>query len=97
MLNALAFIAWDLAGRSPLQVARDVAAGFARPSTFIRGVTRIAIGIVALASSLILVLPMMLRTHQPTAIELWPLLAGLAVEAIVGPDIRARFGRPARP
>jgi hypothetical protein len=90
VLDAGAFILWNLTARSPARLARDLAGGIARPAAALRGLARFAAGLLLLAAAAALLLPASIQVRTFTVLETWTLLAGLLVEALIGADLRAR-------
>ncbi len=87
--DAAAFFLWNLAARSPRQVAHDVAAGLSRPAVAVRGVARFTAGLFLLAAGAVLLLPLAIQTRTFTILETWTVLTGLLVEQLVGARNRA--------
>jgi hypothetical protein len=90
VVDAGAFILWNLASRSPVQLARDVAAGISRPAIAARAAARIIIGLLLLAAGAALLLPLTIQVRTFTVLETWTVLTGLFVEQLIGADLRAR-------
>jgi hypothetical protein len=91
VVDAGAFTLWDLASRSPVRLARDVAAGISRPGIAARAVTRIVAGLLLLAAGAALLLPLTVEVRTFTVLETWTVLTGLFVEQLIGADLRARL------
>jgi hypothetical protein len=85
-----AFVLWNLASRSPLRLARDVAAGVSRPAVALRAVVRFAGGLFLLAAGGVLLVPLSLQVRTFTILETWTVLTGLLVEQLIGADFRTR-------
>jgi hypothetical protein len=83
---------WNLASRSPAQLARDVAGGISRPVIAIRAIARFIGGLLFLAVGAALVLPLTLQVRTFTVLETLTLITGLLVEQLVGGDLRRRSG-----
>jgi hypothetical protein len=90
VLDAGAFLLWNLTARSPARLARDLAGGLSRPMNALRGLARFAIGLVLLVAAAALLLPTAIQVRTFAVLETWTLLAGLLVEALIGADLRAR-------
>ncbi|MGB8267047.1 MAG: hypothetical protein WCE44_12020 [Candidatus Velthaea sp.] len=91
LLDALAFVVWDVGTRGPVRMLRDLAGGFAGAGVFARGVARFLLGLFAIAVAAIVLLPPIVASGRPVLVEGWTLLAGLAVETLIGADLRARL------
>lgn len=74
--------------RSPLRVARDLATTFATPARFLAGAFRLLVGLLLLLGSALLVLTMVVRGRDFAVLETLAILAGLAVDQLVGPELR---------
>jgi hypothetical protein len=85
-----AFLAWNLAARSPSQLARDLGTALSRPAPALWGILRFATGLVLLAAAAVLILPLTITVHTFTVLETWTVLAGLLVAQLVGVNLRAR-------
>ena len=88
VLDALAFILWDVGTRPPLQLARDVARGARIPRVFAFGLLRLIVGAVLLFDAADVARPGMPTMQTFTFIETGMLIAALLVEQLVGPDLR---------
>jgi hypothetical protein len=82
-------VIWNLATRSPAQVARDIGRGFRRPGTLLRGAISFAVGLLLLAGSVSILLPLLLPESALVALAIWTMLTGLLVNQIVGLDLRS--------
>ncbi len=83
--DAVAFRLWNLAGRSPARLLRDLAGGISVPATLLRGAARGALGLALLTAAAVVVLPVALEGRTFTALETWTLLTGLFVDGLIGP------------
>lgn len=81
---------WDVGTRGPLRVLRDIGAGFTSLRTLTTGFVRLLVGVVAIAIAGVVLLPVFLRSSQPTIVESLTLVTGLIVESLIGTDLRAR-------
>jgi hypothetical protein len=86
--DAAAFRLWNLAGRSPARLLRDIAGGLPVPATFLRGAARGALGLALITAAAELVLPVAIEGHTFTVLETWTLLTGLFVDGLIGPLLR---------
>jgi hypothetical protein len=87
-VDAFAFVLWNLTARSPLRLAHDVAAGVRRLPVFLRGAFHLAVGALLLLGGGILLLPLVARGRDFIVIETIALVAALAVDQLVGPELR---------
>ncbi|GAC1420850.1 MAG: hypothetical protein NVSMB5_13620 [Candidatus Velthaea sp.] len=84
---------WDIGTRPPRTLVRDILAGIGSRPIFPRAIVRFSIGFAALAAAAAVTAPLIARSRDLTILEIWTLVAGLLVEQLVGPDIRARSSR----
>lgn len=71
-------------------MARDVAAGVARPAVLVGGILRFVAGLLLLATGAALVLPLTVEVRTFTVLETLTVLTGLLVEQLIGADLRPR-------
>jgi hypothetical protein len=88
VLDAFAFILWDVGTRPPLKLARDVARGVGIPRVFAYGVLRLVAGAALLLCAADVARPGMATMQAFTFIETGMLIAALLVEQLIGPDLR---------
>ena len=93
VLDALAFVIWDVGTRPPLTLARDVARGARSPRAFGLGVLRFVAGAALLIVAALIARPALPTMRTFTFVETGMLIAALLVEQFVGPDLRARMRR----
>lgn len=91
VLDAFAFILWDVGTRPPLQLARDVARGVRVPRVFAFGLLRLIVGGALLFAAADVARPGMPTMQAFTFIETGMLVAALLVEQLVGPDLRRQM------
>jgi hypothetical protein len=90
VVDAGAFIIWDLASRSPLRLVRDLGTGLTRPGTAVAGFARVLGGVLLLATGAVLLLPLAIGSRTYLILETWAVLTGLLVEQVLGTDLRTR-------
>ncbi|GAC1392371.1 MAG: hypothetical protein NVSMB31_10430 [Vulcanimicrobiaceae bacterium] len=91
---AAGLIIWDVGTRSPLRVATSILTALRTPKTLARGVIRFLVGAVFIAASallLILILPQN-EFARYTLYQIVAFLAALAVELLIGEDVRPLLG-----
>lgn len=93
VLDALAFIVWNVGTRAPLQLLRDISASFSHLSSFAAGVVRFAVGVLLLVVAGWILAPAMLTFRTFSLLEMWTLVAALIVEQLLGPDVRSTVVR----
>jgi hypothetical protein len=91
VLDAAAFILWDVGTRPPLRLAHDVARGVRVPRVFAFGLLRLIVGAALLFAAADVARPGMPTMQAFTFIETGMLIAALLVEQLVGPDLRRRM------
>jgi hypothetical protein len=90
VLDAAAFVLWNLTVRSPARLVSDLATGLRSPAVLLRGAARTLTGLLLLGAAAAVLNRVALETHTFLVLETWTLVTGLLVEALVG------AGRPAR-
>lgn len=90
MLQALAFIIWDVGTRAPAQLVVDLYGGLRSRRIFARGLWRFILGLLLLASAALLLLTLTIVDirREFFALETGAIVAGLLVEMLVGAQIR---------
>jgi hypothetical protein len=91
VLDALAFILWDVGTRPPLRLASDVAAGVRVPGVLAIGVLRFVVGAALLLMAADVARPGIPSLQAFTLLETGMLIAALLVETFIGPDVRRRL------
>jgi hypothetical protein len=93
VLEALGFIVWNVGTRSPLHLARDVVHGLRDQRIFKRSIAPFVLGGVCLVLAFAI-----LSARNPSrgldgyVVTAMIVLAGLAVEFLIGRDVRAKLG-----
>jgi len=95
VLDAFAFVVWDVGTRPPLTLVRDLSRGLRRPRLFAQGLVRFATGVGLLILAALVARPAIPTVRAFTLIETGMLIAALLVEQLVGPDLRRRMLRAA--
>jgi hypothetical protein len=88
VLDAFAFIIWDVGTRPPLRLGRDIARGVRVPRSLAFGLLRFVVGGALLFAAADVARPGMPTMQAFTFIETGMLIAALLVEQLVGPDLR---------
>ncbi|BDE05733.1 hypothetical protein WPS_10090 [Vulcanimicrobium alpinum] len=96
VLNALAFIVWDVGTRPPLRLLRDVAGGVRTPRLLLTGLLRFAAGAGLLVAAGVIARPGMPSQRAFTFIETGMLIAALLIETLIGADLRRWVRTPRR-
>ena len=90
MLEASAFIVWNVGRRSPIALVRDVARSVRDVRAFFAFVVSFAIGIIFVIAAAVLVLPAVANPAVDFAgVMTATLVVALALEFLVGDDVRA--------
>jgi hypothetical protein len=90
VLEALGFIVWNVGTRSPLGVLRDMRAALGDGRKLFAGVVSTLVGFIFISAATVLLLPVLaLPDIDFLPAELVTLLVALAVEHLVGNDVRA--------
>ncbi len=93
VLETLAFVVWNVGARSPLRVLRDVRASFGDGRAFCTGLICALVGFIFIAAATVLLLPAIADPPAdfiPT--EIGTLLIALALEHLIGNDLRTMAG-----
>jgi hypothetical protein len=89
VLDALAFIVWDVGTRPPMRLVADVAAGIRRPAVAARGALRFVLGLTLLLIAGYVARPAMPNARTFTVLETGMIVAALLVEMLIGNDVRS--------
>jgi hypothetical protein len=93
VLEALGFIVWNIGTRSPVQLARDVLHGIRDQRVFRRNIMPFVLGGLCLVLAFaFLSARIPSRGLDGYVITAMIVLAGLAVEFLIGRDVRAKLG-----
>jgi hypothetical protein len=93
VLDALAFVIWDVGTRPPVRLIHDVLAGVRHPAVLVRGTLRFLTGFALLLLAGLVVRPAMPTAQTFTLLETWMIVAALLVEMLIGNDLRGRARR----
>lgn len=94
ILDALAFVIWDVGTRPPGALLRDLRAGVRVPRVFFAGLLRFGAGMGLLVLAGLIARPATPTGQAFTFLETWMVVAALLVEMLIGNDLRARVRRP---
>ncbi len=90
VLDTLAFSVWNIGTRSPATVLRDVRLRVRDRNSLATGMLRGAIGLIFLVAGTILLWPAVADPESDfAATEIFAFLVALALEHLIGPDLRA--------
>lgn len=93
VLDAFAFIVWNVGTRPPLVLLHDVRAGLRDRRSIAIGIASGIVGLVFIIASTVLLLPAIAdRARDSTIVESLALLVALGVELLVGEDVRRAIG-----
>jgi hypothetical protein len=93
VLDALAFVIWNVGTRPPLTLVRDISAGARHPKVLLGGVARFLLGLGLLVLAGLIARPSTPTARSFTFLETWMLIAALLVEMLIGNDLRVRARR----
>jgi hypothetical protein len=86
----LAFIVWNVGTRSPLGVLRDVRAALGNARRLFTGIVCALVGFIFISAATVLMLPVIADPYVDfLPAQLFTLLVALAVEHLIGNDVRA--------
>jgi hypothetical protein len=90
VLDTLAFALWNVGSRTPLELLADARRAFTDARALFGSVVAIAIGFVFVAAATVLVVPALADpAHEFVPIEFLTLVVALALDYLVGNDLRA--------
>jgi UPF0716 family protein affecting phage T7 exclusion len=89
VVNAAAFVIWDVGTRPPLRLVADIRAGLRDPRRRIAGIVSFVAGALLLLVGGRLVASLTGRSADFDILELLMLISALAIEQLIGPDLRA--------
>jgi len=93
LLDALAFIVWNVGTRTPLELVADLRKGLRDRRTLGIGIVSALVGFVFLMAATVLLLPAIADPgHDLSVAELSTFLVALLVELLIGDDIRRLAG-----
>ena len=92
-LETLAFIVWNVGTRSPLMGVRDMRAALRDGRKLFAGIVSALVGFIFVSAATVLILPVVLDPDVDFfPAELFTLLVALALEHLIGNDVRALAG-----
>ena len=94
--DAFAFVLWNLTARSPVRLARDIGTGLRRAPVLFYGMFHFVVGGLLLIGGGALLVPLVATGRDFLIVETIALIAALAVDQLVGPELR-RFQSSGRP
>ncbi len=83
-VDALAFAIWDLGGRSPARLLRDILAGVKHAPTLIRGLLSFAVGLLLVLGSFTVLRPLLVPADALRLLLVWAALTALLVVELLG-------------
>lgn len=98
VLETLAFIVWNIGTRSPIGVLRDARAAFRDGRKLFAGIICTIVGFIFIVAASILIVPICVDPDVDfLPAELFTLLVALAIEHLIGNDVRALAAPPEEP
>jgi hypothetical protein len=95
VLDTLAFVVWNVGTRSPLEVIAAVRRALRLRRSLFAGTVSALVGLIFVTAATILLLPAIAVPQIDfVPAELFTLLVGLALEHLIGGDLRALAGAP---
>jgi hypothetical protein len=94
LLDAAAFIVWDVGTRPPLTLLADVRRAFVARQGVASGIARFLCGLALIVLACLVIGPTMPDRRTFTIAETGMLIVALLVEQLVGPDLRRRKRAP---
>jgi hypothetical protein len=94
VLSTFALSIWNIGTRAPLAVLRDMAGAMRNRRAFVTGTLSLVVGLVFVAAATVLILPTVADVKVDfVPIQIFTLLAALAIEHLVGNDLRIVIAR----
>ena len=93
VLDMLAFVVWNIGTRTPLALLRDLRRGLHDARVALIGAISFLVGLIFITAATVLLSPAIADLERDfLPVELFTLLVGLALEHVVGDDLRALSG-----
>jgi hypothetical protein len=93
VLEALALTVWNIGTRSPFTLLRDIARALRLRRGLFAGFVSLIVGFVFTAAATVLMLPVLPDPQtELVPLEIFTFIAALAIEHLVGPDLRRLAG-----
>ena len=97
VLEALALVVWNVGSRSPIGVMRDARKALGNPPAIFAGVLALVVGLIFVTAATVLLLPAVPNPQVYFApVQICTLLISLAIEFLIGADLRRIAGGRAR-
>ena len=94
VLETLALCVWNVGTRTPAAMLSDMVRAFQSPRAFVAGAFSALVGLVFVAAATILLLPVVDKQASDfVPLAIYTFIAALAIEFLVGNDLRATLGR----
>jgi hypothetical protein len=94
VLNTFALSIWNIGTRALLAVLRDIGGAMRNRRAFVTGALGLVVGLVFVAAATVLILPTVADVKVDfVPIQIFTLLAALAIEHLVGSDLRIVIAR----
>jgi hypothetical protein len=94
VLDACGFIVWNVGSRSPLAALAAARRATRSPRAFALGLLATLAGVVFIVSANVLLLPAVPSRGALAAMTALTVCAGLALELLIGNDVRRLAGKP---
>jgi hypothetical protein len=92
VLETLALVVWNVGTRPPWNMVRDVRASLRNPRALFAGIVSLAVGLIFVAAAVILLVPAVPNPSHFVPVEIFTLIVALAIESLVGNDLRRLGG-----
>jgi len=94
LLETFALAVWNVGSRAPTAVVHDVVRALHNRRVFVTGMLSLCIGLIFVAAATVLLLPTVYDVAADfVPLEIFTFLAALAIECLVGSDLRGLIAR----
>jgi uncharacterized membrane protein len=92
-LQTLAFVVWNIGTRTPWTMLNDVRRGAREPRALLGGNIALLVGAIFMAAATVLLFPVVAPDIDLVPVEICTLIVALAVEMLIGNDLRRLLRR----
>jgi hypothetical protein len=96
LLETFALAVWNVGTRAPAAVLRDIVRALRNRRAFVTGTLSLIVGLIFVAAATVLLLPAVYDVGADfVPLEIFTFLAALAIEYLIGADLRTVIARVA--
>ncbi len=98
ILETLALVVWNIGTRTPVMFLRDLSSALRRRRGIFAGIMSFIVGAIFAVAGVVLMLPAIPNPSlELIPVEFGSIVAALAIELLIGPDLRRLAGSPNSP